>query len=159
VSERELAARQTVKRYMGWSAGGALIPIPVADMIAITGAQLKMLAEIAKIYDVPFEAIRAKAIIGSLIAYVLHPAVSTGLLGSLLLKGIPGVGALFGTPALVLFAGAYAWALGRVFIQHFEFGGTFLDFDLEKAKQHFQAQFAEGQQRAATMTAGEKAEP
>ncbi len=157
MNEREHSARQTVKRYMWWSAGGALIPIPIADLVVVTGAQLRMLAEIARIYDVPFESVRAKAMVGSLMGYVLQPTLSSGLLGSLL-KTLPGVGALLGTPSLVLFAGAYAWALGRVFIQHFEFGGTFLDFDPEASKQHFRAQFAQGQQLAATMTAGEKAE-
>jgi len=33
------------------------------------------------------------------------------------------------------FSGAYAWALGKVFIQHFQSGGTFLDFDAEKVKE------------------------
>jgi uncharacterized protein (DUF697 family) len=158
VSENERVARGIISRHMWWSAGGALIPIPFADMVVMSGAQLRMLAEIAKVYGVPFERVRVKAIVGCLAGYVLHPPLSSGLVGFLLFKTIPGVGALLGTPALVLFAGAYAWALGRVFIQHFESGGTFLDFDPETVKEHFRAQFAAGRERVAGMRAGEQAD-
>ena len=43
------------------------------------------------------------------------------------------------------------WALGKVFIQHFESGGTFLDFDPEEVKEYFKAQFEEGREVAATL--------
>lgn len=146
MTDQERRGRQVAQRWAMWSAGAALIPLPVADLIVVTGAQLKMLAEISAIYGVPFEKIRARAVIGSLAGYVLQPTLSVGLTGTLL-KAIPGAGALLGAPSLALFAGAYAWALGRVFIQHFEAGGTFLDFDPLAARERFQAQFAEGRRR------------
>jgi hypothetical protein len=59
---------------------------------------------------------------------------------------------------MALFAAAYAWALGRVFIQHFESGGTFLNFDAEAVKEHFRAQFEEGRKMAANMSTEQKAE-
>jgi uncharacterized protein (DUF697 family) len=112
-----------------------------------------MLAELSRLYGIPFQRVRAKALVGSLTGFVLQPTLSTGLVG-LLLKTIPGVGTLLGAPSLALFAGAYAWALGRVFIQHFESGGTFLDFDPERVKEHFRTQLAEGQLVAATLRGG-----
>src|SRR6476469_9791836 len=136
---------------MWWSAGAALIPLPVADMIAIAGAQLKMLAEISKVYGIPFEKSRVQAVVGSLIGYVVPHAFSVGLIGGLL-KAIPGVGVLVGVPSFAFFAAAYAWALGRVFIQHFESGGTFLNFDPEAVREHFRAQFEEGRRMAAMST-------
>jgi uncharacterized protein (DUF697 family) len=148
VTDRLQIARDIVRRHMWWSAGGALVPIPFVDMAAITGAQLKMLAELSKTYDVPFEQVRVKAVIGALLGYVLHPPFSSGLVGSALLKAIPGLGVLFGTPALVLFTAAFTWALGRVFIQHFESGGTFLDFDPETVREGLRAHFAEGRELA-----------
>jgi uncharacterized protein (DUF697 family) len=84
-----------------------------------------------------------------------------GAVGSLL-KVIPVVGALAGAPAMALFCGAYTWALGNVFIQHFESGGTFLNFNPDEVKEHFKAQFEEGRKMAETMEAekqtAEKAE-
>jgi uncharacterized protein (DUF697 family) len=155
--ENEQIAQQIVKRYMLWAAGAALVPFPIADMIAITGVELKMLADISKVYEIPFEKSRVQAVVGSLIGYVLPHTFSVGLIGGLL-KMIPGVGLLVGVPSFAIFAAAYTWALGRVFITHFESGGTFLNFDAEAVKEHFRTHFAEGQKMAATMNAAPKAE-
>jgi uncharacterized protein (DUF697 family) len=157
VTENEQIAHKIVKRYMLFSACGALVPFPVLDMIAISGVQLKMLAEISKLYNIPFEKSRVQAVVGSLIGYVLPYTFSVGLIGSIL-KVIPGVGLLVGVPSYALFAAAYAWALGRVFIQHFESGGTFLNFDPEAVKEHFRAQFEDGKRVAATLGEENKAE-
>ena len=148
MTERETEALKVVKNHMWWSMGAGLIPVPVLDLAAVSGAQLKMLAEITKIYDVPFVENRGKAIIGSLLSFVLSHSLACGAVGSLV-KAIPVVGALAGAPAMVAFSGASAWALGNVFIRHFESGGTLLDFDAEKAKEYYKAQFEEGQRVAA----------
>ena len=157
VCEREQVALKTIRRYMWWSAGAALIPFPVADLIAVSGAQLKMLAEISRVYDIPFEKSLVQAVVGSLIGYVLPHTFSIGLIGSLL-KALPGVGVLVGAPSFAFFSAAYAWALGRVFIQHFESGGTFLNFDPEAVKEYFRLQFEEGKTMAATMRAEHRPE-
>ena len=155
--ENEQIAHNIVRRYMLWSAGAALVPLPILDMVAVSGVQLKMLAEISKTYQIPFAKSRVQAIVGSLIGYILPHTFSVGLIGSLL-KAIPGIGVLVGVPSFAIFASAYTWALGRVFIQHFESGGTFLNFDPEAVKEHFRAHFADGQQMAATMSTEPKAE-
>lgn len=150
MSENERKALKTVKNYMWWSMGAGLIPVPWVDLAAVAGVQLKVLAEISKIYGVPFQENAGKAAISSLVGFVLPHAMAFGAVGSLL-KAIPVVGVLAGAPAMGLFAGAYTWALGHVFIQHFESGGTFLTFAPEKVKEYFQARFEEGRKVAATM--------
>jgi uncharacterized protein (DUF697 family) len=161
VGERQKQAVKTVKNYMWWSMGAGVIPVPWVDLMAVAGVQLKVLAELSKIYDVPFKESRGKAIIGSMAGFVLPHAMAYGAVGSLL-KVIPVVGALAGAPAMALFCGAYTWALGNVFIQHFESGGTFLNFNPDEVKEHFKAQFEEGRKMAETMEAekqtAEKAE-
>ena len=133
----------TVKRYMWWTGGASLIPVPWVDLAAVAGVELKMLADLSRIYDVPFERSRGKAAIASLIGFVLPHALAYGAIGSAI-KAVPGVGALAGAPAMALFTAAYTWAVGNVFIQHFEAGGTFLDFDPDKVKEHFRTSFKEG---------------
>lgn len=155
-SEREQLALATVKRYMLWSAGGALIPIPFVDIAAVLATQLKMLAEISKIYEIPFERNNVKAVVASLLGYILPEALSEGLFGSLL-KTVPVVGTLVGIPSFAVFVGAYTWAMGRVFIMHFESGGKFLDFDPGAVRAHFRTEFEEGQRMAAGMKSEEKA--
>jgi uncharacterized protein (DUF697 family) len=137
--------------------GAGLIPVPWVDLAAVVSVQLKMLAEISKVYGVPFQESRGKAIISSLVGFVLPHAMAFGGIGSLL-KAIPVVGTLAGAPAMAIFCGAYTWALGNVFIQHFESGGTFLNFNPEEVKEHFRARFEEGQKKAAGMKTEEKTE-
>ena len=155
--ERETKALKTVKNHMWWSMGAGLIPVPFVDLVAVSGVQLKMIAEISKIYDVPFQEGRGKAVIGALIGYVVPSSMSFGLVGSLL-KAVPVVGVIVGGPTMALFCGASAWALGKVFIQHFESGGTFLTFSPAEVKDHFQKLFEEGRKMAATMEKDKKAE-
>ncbi|MGO8792960.1 MAG: YcjF family protein [Terriglobia bacterium] len=157
LTEREVNAFKTVKKYMWISGGAGLIPVPFVDWAAVSGVQLKMIAELSKIYEVPFKASRGKAIIGSLAGFVLPYTLACGFVGSML-KAIPVVGALAGAPAMVVFCGAYAWALGNVFIQHFESGGTFLNFDPEAMKEYFRAQFEEGRKQVTTAGMGPKPE-
>jgi uncharacterized protein (DUF697 family) len=135
--------------------GAGLIPVPWVDLAAVAAVQLKVLAEISKIYGVPFQESRGKAVISSLVGFVLPHAMAFGAVGSLL-KAIPVVGVLAGAPAMALFCGAYTWALGNVFIQHFESGGTFLNFKPEEVKEYFKTQFEEGRKMAATMETEDK---
>jgi uncharacterized protein (DUF697 family) len=157
LNEKEQQARKTVKNYMWWSMGAGLIPVPFVDLVAVSGVQLKMLAEISKIYGVEFQESRGKALVASLIGYIVPSTMSFGSVGSLL-KAIPLVGPLVGAPSMVLFCGASTWAMGKVFIQHFESGGTFLSFDPGKVKEHFQQEFEEGRKLAVDMQAEKKAE-
>jgi hypothetical protein len=45
---------------------------------------------------------------------------------------------------LTVFAGAVTYAIGKVFEQHFESGGTFLDFKAEQYKTYFAQMYQEG---------------
>jgi uncharacterized protein (DUF697 family) len=157
LTEKEQSARKIVKNYMWWSMGAGLIPVPFVDLVAVSGVQLKMLAELSKIYGVEFQESRGKAVVASLIGYVVPSTLSFGSVGSLL-KAIPLVGSLVGAPSMALFCGASSYALGKVFVQHFESGGTFLSFDPAKVKDHFQHEFEEGSKLAENLQAEEKVE-
>jgi uncharacterized protein (DUF697 family) len=143
VTKEQEQSLATVKRYMWWTGGASLIPVPWLDFAAVSGIELKMLADLSRIYDIPFDRSRGKAAIASLIGFVLPHALAYGAIGSAL-KAVPIVGALAGAPAMAAFTATYTWAVGNVFIQHFESGGTFLDFDPEKVREHFREHFQEG---------------
>ncbi len=157
MNEKEQKALGTIKHYMWWSMGAGLIPVPLVDLVAVSGVQLKMLAAISKIYGVQFQVNGGKAIVASLGGFVVPHAMSFGMIGCVL-KAVPVVGALAGAPAMALFSAASAWAMGKVFIQHFESGGTFLNFNPEQVKAYFQEQFEEGRKMAANIGAEQKTE-
>lgn len=136
---REVEAERTVNAYVGWSAGASLIPLPGADLVGIGLVQLKMLDDLSRLYNVPFSKNAAKSIIGALLGS--GGAVLTTAPAASLVKIIPLIGPLtsvFVEPAL---AGASTWALGRVFVMHFESGGTFLDFDPEAMRKFYEEQY------------------
>jgi uncharacterized protein (DUF697 family) len=111
------------------------------DGLAVSALQLKMLAELSEIYGVPFQENSGKAALASLACFIIPHAGALGALSN----AIPVLNVL-GAPLAATFAGAYSWALGNIFIQHFESGGTFLTFDPEKVREHFKALFETGRQ-------------
>src|SRR5208282_6800361 len=82
---------------------------------------------ISQIYEVPFFENRGKALIASLAGSMI-PATS-GIGAASALKAVPFFGMMVaGFVMPVLSAGA-TYAIGKAFVQHFESGGTLLDFN------------------------------
>ncbi len=121
-----------------WSMGAGLIPIPLADMVAVTAIQIDMLKQMASLYQVDFAETRLKSWLAALSGSVL-PKIGAGAI-----KFIPGIGSLVGGLSMAALSGASTYAIGQVFAQHFETGGTLLDFDVEKFKDFYQRQFEVG---------------
>jgi len=131
---RDQAASKLVDRFAIWSGVAGLVPLPVVDVLAVGGLQLQMLRRLSQIYDVEFSENRGKALIAAL-AGCMIPATS-GMGAASALKAIP-VAAGFVMP--VLSAGA-TYAIGKAFIQHFESGGTLLDFNPPDYREFVKAQ-------------------
>src|SRR6266481_1912213 len=102
---KEMAAESLVRENVLWAAGGGLIPVPVLDIVAITAVELKMLKELAALYEVPFREDQVKSILFSLAAGLGAPAVGAAITTSLL-KSIPLVGSLSGLVAVPTVAAA-----------------------------------------------------
>lgn len=116
------------------ASGVGFLPFPILDAAGILSIQLWMIRDIAKVYDVPFRKNIARSIITSLI----------GNVGTIsIVKLIPGINVI-GSGAMAVSAGASTYALGKVFIQHFDQGGTLLSFDPIKSRAYFQQVFEEG---------------
>jgi len=128
------AANKVIAKNTAIAAGMGFIPVPVLDMVGVTSIQLSMIRTIAKIYHIPFKEHLTKSIIGSLIGNI-------GTVG--LMKFIPVVGAILGGSAIAASAAATTYALGQVFVEHFNQGGTLLDFDPVKSRAYFYKIFKE----------------
>lgn len=147
LSTKEEQAMAITRRYMLWSGGAGLIPFPLLDLATIIGVQMKMVAEISKVYDVDFSENKAKNTISAALSGVTASTFTQGTLGSSI-KSIPVVGTLVGTITMPFFASASAYALGTVFINHFEKGGSFLDLDPGKFADNFKKMFKRGEKAA-----------
>lgn len=144
---KKAQALATTKRYMLWSAGAGLIPVPIVDLATLIGVQMKMVAEIAEIYGVEFSENKAKNTISAALSAVTASTFAQGTIGSTM-KAIPFIGTIVGSLTMPFFASASAYALSNVFINHFEGGGTFLDLDGDKFKEDFKHMFKKGKKVA-----------
>lgn len=144
-----------VKKYMWWSMGAGLIPVPFVDLAAVSGVQLKMLSDLSKLYEIKFSENKGKSIVSALLGSIVPNSFAYGGVGSVL-KMIPLIGSVVGGVSMSLFSGAATYAIGKVFIQHFEAGGTFLDFDPVKVKEYFRSKFEEGKEIAKEMEKKDK---
>ena len=139
MTERAARADAIIGRYRTWTAAAGLIPAPLLDMAAVTALQLKMIAALAEVYQTPFSRERARSIVGALTAAVAPPMLAGTLFGMLgpAFKMMPGIGTVVGVVTTPLLNVASTHALGRVFVQHFESGGTLLDMNPDGLREHY----------------------
>lgn len=137
-------AMGVVKNWATLSAGGGLVPVTGVDLAVITGFHLKMVHSLCKLYGVQF---KKEVALGS-ISSVLGGVGSVGLaniakmsIAASVAKSIPLVGQLstvFISPAV---AYASVYALGKVFVRHFEDHGTLFSVDKETTKKTLKGRF------------------
>lgn len=150
---RSKHADTIIRNHVIWSMGASfLIPIPIADVFAVSALQLDMIRQLSRVYDIDFAETQGKAIISSLTSSTLARAGARSLI-----KLIPGLGTVVGGVAVSVFNGASTYALGQVFKRHFETGGTILDFDIERLKKMYREQFEKGKKVAQKWKAEEEA--
>lgn len=149
MSIHEESALRVVNRYSLYSAAAGLIPMPVFDMAAVTAIQLKMLKDLADLYRIRYQEDLGKGVVSALLGGIVSSKLAWGAAGSFI-KGLPVVGQILGIFVSPAFASASTYAVGKVFIQHFESGGTFLDLDPDKVREHFNREYTEYQSSRST---------
>src|ERR1700733_4926500 len=148
--ERRDVADKLVDRFAIWSGVAGLIPLPVVDVLAVGGLQVQMLRRLSQIYDVEFYQNRGKALIAALAGTMIP--VTSGMGAASALKAVPIVNILAaGFVMPVLSAGA-TYAIGKAFVQHFESGGTLLDFNPPDYREFVKAQKAMWDSRSKSST-------
>ena len=135
---RAAKAKAIIKHYTKWAAGAGVVPIPLLDAFTMSAVQMSMVRKLAELYDIPYNSQIMKSAVAGLIG-----GVNAAYLGGSALKMFPVLG-VFTLAAMPAINAAINWAVGKVFIQHFESGGTFLDFDPAKVKAYFEEQYREG---------------
>ena len=135
-------ANSIIKNHMMWSMGAGLIPVPIADVFAVSAIQLDMIRQLCNLYEVSYKDTEGKAVISALTGSVL------ARVGARAIKFIPGVGSVIGGVTLAVLSGASTYALGEVFKKHFETGGTFLDFDPGRLRKVYDEMFEKGRKYA-----------
>jgi uncharacterized protein (DUF697 family) len=138
---RQTEAQNIVKNNIITSIASGLIPVPLFDIISLTNIQFHMIQTLAEHYEIPADSI-SRSLVTSLISGTLPVASVLGL-GSIF-KSFPGIGTLAGSGSVSIVSGAICYAVGQVFIKHFEQGGTLEDFNPNSAKDYFNEQYESG---------------
>ncbi len=140
-ADRLDAANKLISSARNWSVGAALVPVPYLDLALLASLQAKLIVNLASLYDQKL----SKQVVTGLITVLigsLAPAGASRLTGSILIKFIPGMGTAIGTVVLATFGGSATYAIGKVFVKHFENGGTISTFSAKDVQEDLKKEFA-----------------
>lgn len=138
--DRHAAAAKLISTAVRRSAAAAIIPVPYVDLVAIGAVQVHMVRNLAQIYGIDAENETLKIAISALLGTLAPAVISGGLFGSAL-KLVPLGGTVLGSVSLAAFGSAATYAVGKVFVAHFDKGGTLSSFSAEAVEADLKKEF------------------
>jgi uncharacterized protein (DUF697 family) len=129
-----------------WSVAAALIPVPYVDMAALAGLQSKLVMDLAELYGQKV----SKEVVSGAISVLLGTLVPAGAAHAAIgatAKFFPGVGTLIGSVSMAAFGAAATYAVGKVFVRHFENGGTMANLGEAKLQTELKKEFLKAASR------------
>jgi uncharacterized protein (DUF697 family) len=136
-----------ISNAVKWSAAAGMIPVPYVDLVALGAVQFTMVRDLASLYDIDTDKKLVQTVVSTTLGTLAPTVVSTSLVGSSL-KLIPGGGTLFGSASVAAFSAAATYAIGKVFVRHFENGGTLQNFSAENIQDELKDEFASASTKA-----------
>lgn len=130
-----------------WSAAAGVIPVPYVDLVALGAVQFTMVRDLASLYDIDPDKKLVRIVVSTTLGSLAPTVVSASLVGSSL-KLIPGGGTLLGSAGVAAFSAAATYAIGKVFVRHFENGGTLQSFSAENIQDELKNEFASASEKA-----------
>ncbi|ESQ15445.1 MAG: DUF697 domain-containing protein [Thiohalocapsa sp. PB-PSB1] len=152
MADTDVKAAHTIRNHVLASLGVGLVPLPWVDLAALAALQLNLVRRLASLYGVAFSEELGKSALSALIGAGVPLSLSANLRS--LSKSLPGLGWVVASASSALFAAASTYALGKVFVQHFESGNTLLNFNAEQTKAYYRQQFEQGKREARQGVAG-----
>lgn len=121
------------------SAGVGIVPIPLFNVAAVTASNLRLVRRLSILYGVEFKEGIAKKIIASVIGASVGTLATPFVESAVLCIPLIGLPLAVGTrPALNAMT---TYALARMFVTHFERGGSFVGANVNVMKEDFTAAF------------------
>lgn len=151
IEKRQEQADRIISKNVVYAILVGWVPIPLLDVAAITGIQVNMVRKLSTLYpDVSFSQELGKSLIAALVGG------SGTVTAASLVQMVPVYGQFAGALTVSVIGGASTYAVGRVFIQHFESGGTFLTFDPQQVREFYAKEFASGRKQIEEKYIGKK---
>lgn len=139
--DRHIDASKIISSAMAWSAAAGLVPVPVLDLMALATVQGKMVVDLSSLYGERAGNEVATGLVSVLLG-TLTPAGLTGALASSGLKATPVIGPVLGAVSMAGFSSAATYAIGKIFVRHFEGGGTIANFSPKEIEEDLKAEFS-----------------
>lgn len=141
-------ADDIIYNHLWFSAIPGFLPLPIIDIVAISAVQLDLVKQLCKFYYVDYDEQRGKAIVMALTGSAL--ARISGYSARSILKTIPVVGWVLGGAAMSLFAASSTYAIGQVFKEHLDAGGTLHNLNPEAFQQFYTQQLEKAKGKLAS---------
>ncbi len=145
---------KVIRKHVYGAMGIGIVPMPILNVAAVTGIQLDMVRQLSGLYGIAFKENLAKKIITAVIG------AGAGVLASPLVEsaviGIPVVGLPLAVGTKPLLNGTGTYAVGQMFVTHFEKGGNFLSANLEAMKEDFGAALKNSREWLGNAISGKK---
>jgi len=138
-------ANRVVKIHSALSGALGVIPLPPLGVAMIVANNLKMLHKLSSIYGVKYYKDVGKEAISSFLVGCGTYSISGRLIWGLSTLA-PVAAPVISVVTIPVFGSAATYAIGKLFVQHFESGGTFLTFDPEKVRGYYAELFNEGKE-------------
>lgn len=147
IDSRHGEAEKIISSALGWSAAAGFIPLPVLDVAALAAVQVKMVNKLNALYNQKASGELARGIVSVLLG-TLAPVKATEMVLLSGAKTIPVIGTVAGSLSMAAFGTAATYAIGKVFVRHFERGGTIDTLDAGAVKEELKAEFAQAAKKA-----------
>lgn len=135
------AAGEIIASSTKWSIAASLVPIPYLDIAALGAIQVNMIVDLAKLYDQKVSKQTVNGVISVMLG-TLVPAGAAQFAVTSSAKLFPGYGTAIGTISLATFGTAATYSIGKVFVRHFESGGTIGNFSTAAVQEDLKKEFA-----------------
>lgn len=146
-AERHLAASKIISSATAWSAAAGIVPVPMLDLVALATVQGKMVADLSALYGERASNEVARGLVSVLLG-TIAPAGLTGALVGSGVKAAPVFGTILGAVSMAGFSSAATYAIGKIFVRHFEGGGTLSSFAPKAVEEDLKAEFAKSAAKA-----------
>jgi uncharacterized protein (DUF697 family) len=152
LDDRHKQVARIISSAAKWSVASAAIPLPWVDLAALAGVQTKMISDISDQYG---QKPSREVVRGAVFVFLgtLIPSSATGVLLSSGMKLAPGLGWIIGMASVATLGAAATYAIGKIFVRHFEAGGTLNSFNPDEVKKDLKAEFSKSRSKAASKSA------
>jgi uncharacterized protein (DUF697 family) len=147
----QAVAEKSIRQHVIWAVGAGLVPIPLADFVAVTAIQLDLIRQLCTQYGVTYQEGQGKVWVSALTGGAI------ARIGASAIKAIPGIGTLLGGLSMSIASGASTYAVGQVVLHHLASGGTLSNLNMDAAKARYAEAYEKGKDVAKEASAKQAA--